>query len=532
MKRMTLLTLFVVCQIWAQNNVPVISNFTTNLDSTNHIVIFEYDLWDDENDSMLVSLKISDNNGETYLYDAENLSGDIGFPVLSGHGKQIVWPHTPNSNTTFTAKLVADDLYEISISEIVGGVDSLNLIHHVSQLEGVRHRTTGFDHLQFSKQYIEDHFTNNGIQASRGEFTKWGYNAANIIGKHAGHHDESLVYIIEGHFDTVLGSPGADDNGSGVSGMLEAMRVLSQYEFGRTIKFLGLDLEEEGLFGAINYVDESIPQYEQTEGVINLDMIGYVNNEPNSQTFPFGFDQLFPDLVSFAESDSSRGNFIFNFANENSSQLMEYFNTSAAQHAPELRVGSASVPGNSEIAPDLRRGDHAPFWDAGIKALFITVGGEFRSPHYHQTSDTLGTLNFEFITNIVKTTVATIANLAQPIHCGIAFSDTFSVMGSSVSVTDAVGPESFALHQNYPNPFNPSTTISYELPVDSEVSLVVYDILGHEVATLISKNQEAGYRSVNWRGLDNFGQRVSAGMYLYVIRAGDFSEPRKMLLLK
>ncbi len=93
-------------------------------------------------------------------------------------------------------------------------------------------------------------------------------------------------------------------------------------------------------------------------------------------------------------------------------------------------------------------------------------------------------------------------------------------------------PLTFALEQNYPNPFNPSTTIRYQLPQDREVSLVVYDILGQVVKTLVRGQQKAGAYSVQWDATNDAGFRVSSGMYIYRITAGTFTESRKMVLLK
>jgi len=93
-------------------------------------------------------------------------------------------------------------------------------------------------------------------------------------------------------------------------------------------------------------------------------------------------------------------------------------------------------------------------------------------------------------------------------------------------------PEQFALHHNYPNPFNPVTTIQYDIPVDAEVILVVYDIVGRHVKTLIHANQTAGYKSIRWNGMNDLGQSVSAGMYFYHLQAIGYSKVRKMVLLK
>jgi len=93
-------------------------------------------------------------------------------------------------------------------------------------------------------------------------------------------------------------------------------------------------------------------------------------------------------------------------------------------------------------------------------------------------------------------------------------------------------PEEFALHQNYPNPFNPKTTINYDLPQQTHVNIMIYDILGREVVKLISEEIPAGYQSVIWNTRNNFGQPVSAGVYFYQIQTKDFVKTKKMVLLK
>ncbi len=93
-------------------------------------------------------------------------------------------------------------------------------------------------------------------------------------------------------------------------------------------------------------------------------------------------------------------------------------------------------------------------------------------------------------------------------------------------------PETFTLHQNFPNPFNPITTLSYDLPKDSDVRLAIFDMLGNEVATLVNTTQKAGFKSVQWDATDSMGRPVSAGVYLYQIQAGEFVQTKKMVLLK
>ena len=93
-------------------------------------------------------------------------------------------------------------------------------------------------------------------------------------------------------------------------------------------------------------------------------------------------------------------------------------------------------------------------------------------------------------------------------------------------------PQGFAFEQNFPNPFNPITTLRYELPEDSFVDVMVYDMLGNVVSNLINANQSSGYKSIQWDATNNQGEPVSAGVYLYKIQAGDFVDTKKMILLK
>jgi hypothetical protein len=93
-------------------------------------------------------------------------------------------------------------------------------------------------------------------------------------------------------------------------------------------------------------------------------------------------------------------------------------------------------------------------------------------------------------------------------------------------------PSDFGLSQNYPNPFNPTTKIEFTLPKSGFVTLQIYDVLGRKVKTLVSEHLSSGYKSVIWDGKNDDGKDVASGVYFYQLRVGDFSEPRKMVLLK
>lgn len=93
-------------------------------------------------------------------------------------------------------------------------------------------------------------------------------------------------------------------------------------------------------------------------------------------------------------------------------------------------------------------------------------------------------------------------------------------------------PTSFSLSQNYPNPFNPMTTVRYNLPETSIVEISIYNILGKKISTIVNETQQAGVKEVIWNGTDDLGRAVSAGIYIYQIRAGEFIESRKMVLMR
>ena len=96
----------------------------------------------------------------------------------------------------------------------------------------------------------------------------------------------------------------------------------------------------------------------------------------------------------------------------------------------------------------------------------------------------------------------------------------------------SVSPEYFKLHQNYPNPFNPVTKIHYDLPKKSFVSIDIYDVTGNKIKSLVNRVQDAGYRSVYWDATNSLGQSVSAGMYIYTVKTGEFRTTSKMALIK
>jgi hypothetical protein len=103
---------------------------------------------------------------------------------------------------------------------------------------------------------------------------------------------------------------------------------------------------------------------------------------------------------------------------------------------------------------------------------------------------------------------------------------------ANIMYKEAVLADDFKLSQNHPNPFNPRTTIEYSLEVNAEVKLEVFDLLGRNVTTLVDGYVEAGDHRVEWNGIDAGGNAVATGVYFYRIQVGNFSETRKMVMMK
>ena len=113
----------------------------------------------------------------------------------------------------------------------------------------------------------------------------------------------------------------------------------------------------------------------------------------------------------------------------------------------------------------------------------------------------------------------------------LIYGDDVWVEAKITELTNMI-PEKFALKENYPNPFNPITTIKYQIPNDGKVLLVIYNILGQEVITLVNNEQWAGKYNVRWNGINQYGNQVSTGTYFYFLKTKNNQSVKKMLFLK
>lgn len=407
--------------IKAQNNAaPRIENLTASANWQTQTVTLSFDALDTENDPLTISLFVSDNFGKTYaLGNAVSASGYIGSGLAPGNGKTItVSLSTPaNGVQNLMLRVVADDKMPFDWQALVNSVDSNRLRSDLDFVQGIRHRSTGAQHLVAVRDSLRNLFKNSDFFTEDHTFTFSNTTGINVVGSAAGTTAAEKVVIIDAHYDTVSNAPGADDNGSGVVGVMEIARLLSRYPSEKTLRFIGFDFEESGLIGSTRYATNGLGAGETVEGVFNFEMIGYYSEAPNSQSLPTGFNLLFPSQTAQIEANQRRGDFIANVGNANSAGLSALFQTTAATYVPDLKVITLNVPGNGSVAPDLRRSDHAPFWDKGYKALMLTDAADFRNACYHKPCDTFeNKLNFTFMSRIVQTTLGSAAQLAGLIH--------------------------------------------------------------------------------------------------------------------
>src|SRR2546425_9631899 len=284
---------------------------------------------------------------------------------------------------------------------------------HLRALLGERHPFTSPASLRRAEDYLTEEFTHLGLEVSTHSFKALGGTYRNVIATLpplvAARPAPPL--IIAAHYDTVEGSPGADDNASALAVMLEVARNLRAVPLTRNVRFIAFCLEEENLLGSLAYASSIQAAHEEICGAIVLECVGYARTEEGSQQKPptgrgaswrawGGRVQKMPVAVPTV------GDFLGIVGNAASAHLVKAVEAAANLAVPELRTISLVVPGNGELLPDTRRSDHAAFWHHGYPAVMLTDTANFRNPHYHRPTDTLETLNLAFMEKVARAVTA------------------------------------------------------------------------------------------------------------------------------
>lgn len=215
---------------------------------------------------------------------------------------------------------------------------------------------------------------------------------------------EDEVLVIGAHYDSVRGSPGADDNASGVAVLIELARLLQGVELDRSLRLVAFVNEEMPFFGSdamgsLRYVSQARSEELEIVGMISLEMLGYFSDEPGSQTYPFPLSRFYPDT----------GNFLAFVGNLESRRLLHRAIGAFRRHA--------EVPSEGLVAPPqfahIRRSDHWAFWQKGIPAMMLTDTANFRNPYYHTPSDTHDRLDYNAMARLTEALAVTLESMAR-----------------------------------------------------------------------------------------------------------------------
>jgi photosystem II stability/assembly factor-like uncharacterized protein len=315
--------------------------------------------------------------------------------------------------------------------------------------------------------------------------TLWGNN---IRFRHEGVRSPDSLLLLTAHYDSYSSvaplecAPGADDNGSGVVGVLECARALRDERTAMSIEFVLFDGEEEGLLGSRYYASHLDTDMTYV-GDVNLDMIGYEANA--EMTAVVGArNGVAADSLLACELETAIDSFGLDL--------------------------SVEVLGHLESGTS----DHVSFWDVGIPAILLIEGRrEDYTPNYHSCYDAASGLSYGFLEVCTKTALGTVALLA-----GILPAEPV--------------PARAALHQNYPNPFSSTTAISFMLPFPSVVELAVYDVSGRRLAVIERRQEAEGTTTRTWEGKDERGRYLPTGVYLLRMRSAFGESTRKIVIIR
>jgi len=274
-----------------------------------------------------------------------------------------------------------------------------NLRRSLQAIVGERSPFSSSDHLTSVEHYIAGEFESYGLVIERDEFFHRGQKFHNLVA-HNGESPRGSVIVVGAHFDSVPGTPGADDNASGVAVLLETARILAKTETVNRSLFCAFNLEESGMIGSRSFAAKLKRTQVDIAAMISLEMVGYTDSRAGSQKYPAGLSWFYPN----------RGDFIGVIGNWSSDALLRKFVRSLRQ-VQGLPVEMLSVPGSGGLVPAVRLSDHSPFWDLGYPALMITDTSFYRNPHYHSPSDRLETLNIDFMAKVCEGVIHAISGL-------------------------------------------------------------------------------------------------------------------------
>jgi hypothetical protein len=317
----------------------------------------------------------------------DQLPVDASFEPLTGRVNVPVVLEASGARAIARRQVSTAAATDPRIQSLVAWVSLDRLASDIQDLESfqTRYATTGS--ARAAAESVFRHFEEAGVAVHIEEFVSGGVTVSNVIATIPGRVSPNQVVIVGAHYDSfargqyLTTAPGADDNASGTAGVMELARILAGQAFDFTIRLVAFAAEETGLNGSRDYAARARERGEQVVGMLDLDMIAFVDRAPEDV-----------DVT----------------ANPASTWLADQYASLAAAYTglPVRRIVDASS----------RSSDHAPFWDQGYSAVEIIEDVPLANPYYHTTADRFGTLNMNFASDVVRTTLAVAATLAQPVN--------------------------------------------------------------------------------------------------------------------
>jgi len=277
---------------------------------------------------------------------------------------------------------------------------------HVYELAGKigEHNVFHPDALHAAEAYITQEWRQQGYDVRKQTYTAQGIECANLEITCPGNSRNNDVILVGAHYDSVLGSPGANDNGSGVAALLELSRLFKDVTPETSLRFVAFVNEEPPFFfwpsmGSMVYAKAARQRGDPIRFMISLETVGYYRNQRDSQTYPPLLKHFYPDT----------GNFIAFVSNLRSRHILRDC-VQAFSSSTDFPVQSIAAPA---IVPGVSLSDQLAFWRHGYKALMITDTAFYRYPYYHTAQDTPDKLDYEPFTEMTKGLFLMLCQLAN-----------------------------------------------------------------------------------------------------------------------
>jgi hypothetical protein len=280
----------------------------------------------------------------------------------------------------YTNEIIKTSFNEDIIS-LISDIDDQMILGYLENLTSFGPRETATPACDESGEYIYNEFNNMGLDVRKHEWIYYddlyGDNIEATL--HGVNESSDEIYIICAHYDSVEGSPGADDDGSGVAAVLIAAEIMSKHVFDHTIRFVTFSGEEQGLFGSFFYAEEANESNDNIVAVLNVDMIGFAETEEDASK------------ISIYEDEYSE--WITAFTTDLADQYYDY-------------IGLEVVPSGYSMYSD-----HYYFWEFGYNGIFYAE--YYFNDFYHSPDDTIENMNIPYAVKSSKLIIATLAELAH-----------------------------------------------------------------------------------------------------------------------